>query len=84
MDRRNFRNRNEPTRWPFLAFMTVVACLIYRNVITSVEDKKLEDNCLLWLKNNGLSFMVDLLEKKEGIVRFLSNAHIYVARVKDF
>ena len=49
--------------WPFWAFIIVIICLIYQELFGVVENNRIEDNLHMWLKNNGLSFVVETLNK---------------------
>lgn len=67
----NRRDLNKTTRWPFWAFMVVVVCFIYQELIGGVsKDEKIEYKLHMWLNENRLSFVVEMLEN-DGIV------HIY-------
>jgi hypothetical protein len=57
---------NQTTRWPFWAFVVVVICFFYQELIGIVKDEELEDHLRLWLKKNSLSFVEGIL-KRDGI-----------------
>ena len=66
MNRRNASNQT--TRWPFWAFVVVVVCFVYQEFFGGGKHDAIEDNLHLWLKKNGLSFVVEKLGRNGNVV----------------